>query len=437
MRIILASQPIAGHVNPVLAAARILVAAGHDIVMTTGSHFRDVVEASGARFKPLPPGADLDLTDIDTLWPERKALPPGPAQLAFDLKHVFIDPLRAQYAALDALLRETDADLVMADTLFMGLLPLLLRKQRTRAVVAALGIFFLPVARDDGAPALLGLPPAADAADEAKYRAIAAEMQAGLMGPAQAEVNAILADLGAAPLPASLSLVDAVCMLCDLYLQPSVPGFEYPRRAMPPHVRFIGALPAPEGHAMPPGIAAALASGKRIVLVTQGTVANFDLGALIAPTLAAMADRADVLVLATTGGRPVADIPGGVPPNGRAAPFLPFAEVLPKIDVLVTNGGFGTTSQALRHGVPQVVAGDTEDKPECAARIAWSGAGINLRTGTPDARQLRAAIDDVLDKPSFRTAAGRLATEFARIDTPRALSEAVERAVTAARTRAA
>jgi UDP:flavonoid glycosyltransferase YjiC (YdhE family) len=43
-------------------------------------------------------------------------------------------------------------------------------------------------------------------------------------------------------------------------------------------------------------------------------------------------------------------------------------------------------------GVPLVVAGDTEDKPEVAARVAWSGVGITLRTGRPRPDRLRAAV---------------------------------------------
>ena len=44
-------------------------------------------------------------------------------------------------------------------------------------------------------------------------------------------------------------------------------------------------------------------------------------------------------------------IPGAVPSNARLASFLPFEWLLPRVDVLVTNGGYGSLNQALR--VPQ------------------------------------------------------------------------------------
>ena len=54
---------------------------------------------------------------------------------------------------------------------------------------------------------------------------------------------------------------------------------------------------------------------------------------LIAPTLRALADE-DVLVVVTTGGRPLATLPP-LPANARAAEFLPCDELLPRTAVYV------------------------------------------------------------------------------------------------------
>jgi UDP:flavonoid glycosyltransferase YjiC (YdhE family) len=153
------------------------------------------------------------------------------------------------------------------------------------------------------------------------------------------------------------------------------------------------------------------------VFVTQGTVANEDFDQLIGPTLAAMSDEPDILVVATMGGRPADALRGPLPANARVAAYLPFDWLLPKVDVLVTNGGYGTVNQALALGIPLVVAGVTEDKAEVSARVAWSGTGINLRTQSPSVDVLRRAIEDVLHVSGFREAAARVAAEFAAIDT--------------------
>ena len=93
--------------------------------------------------------------------------------------------------------------------------------------------------------------------------------------------------------------------------------------------------------------------------------------------------RDDVLVVATTGGPDPEPLRRGLPANVRLERFVPHDLLLPHVDVMVTNGGYGGVQQALANGVPLVVAGDSEDKPEVAARVQWSGTGINLHTGRP------------------------------------------------------
>ena len=101
-----------------------------------------------------------------------------------------------------------------------------------------------------------------------------------------------------------------------------------------------------------------------------------------------------------------------MPANVRVAGFLPYAALLPRVDVMVTNGGWGGTLAALSHGIPLVIAGGDLDKPEIAARVAWAGAGVNLNTGTPTSAQVAAGVDRVLADPSFRDAAARVGAQL-------------------------
>ena len=87
------------------------------------------------------------------------------------------------------------------------------------------------------------------------------------------------------------------------------------------------------------------------------------------------------------------------------------------MDVLVTNGGYGSVNQAMSFGIPLVTAGMTEDKADVNARVAWSGVGLNLATNEPTPEALCAAVRTVLDRPAYRLRASQMAGEFARIDT--------------------
>src|SRR5260370_41937216 len=124
-------------------------------------------------------------------------------------------------------------------------------------------------------------------------------------------------------------------------MQLSVPRFEYPRQ-IPPSAHFVGTPPIIPGQASLPPWAADLDGSRKVVLVTQGTVANHNFGLLIAPTLAALANEPDVLVVATTGGRPVEAIPGPVPSNARLASYLPFEWLLPPVVILFTHAAYTT-----------------------------------------------------------------------------------------------
>jgi UDP:flavonoid glycosyltransferase YjiC (YdhE family) len=182
-------------------------------------------------------------------------------------------------------------------------------------------------------------------------------------------------------------------------------------------VRFIGALPIVPNQAPLPPWAPELEGRRKMVLVSQGTVANHDFGLLVAPTLSALSNESDLLVVVTTGGRPVEAIPGSIPANARLASYLPFEWLLPKVDVFVTNAGYGSVNQAMSFGIPLVTAGRTEDKADVSVRVAWSGVGINLATDTPTPAALRNAVRTVLDTQSYALHAARMADQFAAIDT--------------------
>jgi UDP:flavonoid glycosyltransferase YjiC (YdhE family) len=217
--------------------------------------------------------------------------------------------------------------------------------------------------------------------------------------------------------PPAMTMFDSTVLLPDAFLQLTAPSFEYPRENLPSSVRCVGALPILANQAPLPPWADDIDGSRKVVLVTQGTLSNHDFTELVAPTLAALAEEPDLLVVATAGGRSTETIPGPIPDNARLADYLPLEWLLPHVDALVSNGGYGTVNQALCHGVPIIIAGETEDKPDVGARVAWSGVGIDLQTARPAPEVLRAAVRCLLDDPRYRRRANILATEFAAVDT--------------------
>jgi MGT family glycosyltransferase len=257
-----------------------------------------------------------------------------------------------------------------------------------------------------------GRPPAAGPSARLVNRLTHLMTRRIFMPPVTRMINAERRQLGLADLPPGVGLPD-VQRSPYLHLMPTTPAFEYPRARFEPGTRFVGPLlPAPPTDFTPPPWWPELAD-HRIVHVTQGTYAT-DPDALIRPTVAALAE-VDVLVVVTT---PDPASLGALPANVRVAPFVPHARLLPHVDAMITNAGYNGVLTALAHGVPLVCAGRTEDKADVSARVAWAGAGVDLRSDTPTAEQVRRAVHAVLTEPSYHGGARRIRDDFARHDPP-------------------
>jgi hypothetical protein len=89
-------------------------------------------------------------------------------------------------------------------------------------------------------------------------------------------------------------------------------------------VRFVGRPPIIPNQAPLPLWAHEFDGSRKVVLVTQGTLANHNFGLLIAPTLAALANQPDLLVVATAGRSPRRCHPWPIPANARLSQYLPF-----------------------------------------------------------------------------------------------------------------
>ncbi|WP_410570010.1 glycosyltransferase [Amycolatopsis sp. cmx-4-61] len=381
-RVLVCVHPARGHTGPTKPIVEALVTAGHEVTVVTGARYRETFEKLGATVDVLPPEADFDETDLDGSVPGRAGLS-GLKLARFELTH-FVRAMPAQLSVVD----RHEADVVLCDPLFMAGLALVLREHRPR--VLTLG--FLPF-----------LPPVPTGPPGHPVRAALLETLAPwLLAPAQREAGKLL---GGDP---GMPFTDWP-LRSDGVLQMTCRGFEYPRAGVPLH--FIGPTTRSRAdeHPLPPWWAD-LDGGRPVVHVTQGTVANDDLGRLVEPAIDALAGE-DVLVVATTCGTPVR--PGPLPGNVRVADFLPYDELLPRCAAMVSNGGYGGVNHALRYGVPLVVVGASEDKREVAARVAWSGAGIGHARASASPRTLRRAVRKVLADPRYRHRARELAAEMA------------------------
>ena len=96
---------------------------------------------------------------------------------------------------------------------------------------------------------------------------------------------------------------------------------------------------------------------------------------------------------------------------------------------MVSNGGFGGVQKCLFYGVPMVIAGLSQDKATNAATAEYVGFGINLRTQSPSADDVKAAVEKILQEDSYRIKAKELSKAFDRYDMQKVFGAAVQDAV--------
>lgn len=423
--ILMASLAASGHVNPCGPVAAELTRRGHRVIWYTGTRYAERVARTGAEYAPPEDGTFIDLDRLTDEFPEFLALPPE-ARGAWFAEHVFVRPVPGQYQDLRTLMARHRADVLLADS---TLAAASLIHELHGALWATISVAPLAIPDPKVPPFGKGWPPGGQPWRRA--RRWYAETSERLRFPEPVHrMNVIRRGLGLPPV--RKSPFDAN-LTPYLYAQATVPAFEYPRSQLPEQVHFIGPLlPDPPPPGPLPVWWPELAKDRPAVLVTQGTGAR-DLGELVVPTVHALMDQDITVVVTTAGSGHDALRSGSLPPNVHVEPFLPYAELMPHLDAMVTNGGYGTVQLALAHGVPIVAAGVTEDKPEVCARVAWSGAGIDLRQRRPPVPALAEAVRTVLAEPRYRQAASAMSSAFAGRRAPGELAVLLERLIATGR----
>lgn len=150
------------------------------------------------------------------------------------------------------------------------------------------------------------------------------------------------------------------------------------------------------GHELPPALSQFLQSGKPPILFTLGSSAVMQPGSFFAESLGAvkrLGERAILLV----GREEKAQLPSSIPPSVFVADYLPYSKVMPKVSIIVHQGGIGTTAQSLRAGKPMLVVPWAHDQPDNANRLQRIGVARWLQRdryrAAAVARELRVLLE--------------------------------------------
>jgi MGT family glycosyltransferase len=377
---------------------RAMVERGHDVRVLADRVLAPDVEATGAEHVPwnrAPQRANLD--PLSMIVDDNGAKTPFEA-FARIRDDVIVGPADRFAADVRDELRRRPADVVVGNFFVFG----------AQIAAEAEGVPFaflvanLLSFKNSGTPPLgpglkLARGPLGRARDAGLNRLTARLFDKGLD-----RLNEVRRANGTAPVASVLESFERA----DRLLLMTSRSFEYETYSPPPNVRLVGPRlddPAWAGDWTPP------AGDDPLVLVGMSST---------------FMDHADVLQRATTalgdlGVRGIVTTGPAVPVDAIDAPAnvtvvarAPHSQVLRHASAVVTHAGHGTVIKSLAAGVPVVAIPLGRDQLDNAARVAHHGAGLRLKPKA-SSEAIARAVKRVLDEPSYRASAERLAAAIA------------------------
>ena len=109
---------------------------------------------------------------------------------------------------------------------------------------------------------------------------------------------------------------------------------------------------------------------------------------------------------------------GHVPPNVQVESWVPQAEVLPYVDLVVSHGGSGTVLGAIANGLPQLMLPQGADQFSNAGAVTAAGAGRQILPGQLTATEIAEQADALLHDRGAFAAAAAVAAEIADMPPP-------------------
>ncbi|MFI5300052.1 MAG: glycosyltransferase [Polyangiales bacterium] len=399
-----------GDVQPMLALAQGLRAAGHDVRVGAPPNFRAWIESLGFSFEPV--GVDLQAY----LREHAGSLSGNPLTIVRAARAFLAEQLRQQFV-------QTAKVAEGADVILGAGLQLAAPSIAEHQGIPCVGVVYAPNLLRSAlhAPPFYPWQGLSPWLNRLLWRTNSWVWNGFIRGP----LNVARRGHGMRPIPDIVPHLFELDILvaAESTFAPSDPAWTAKRRT-------VGFLYLDDPTPLDPALDAWLSDGEPPVFVGFGSMSTDDTPRVQREVMAALrALKRRVLLSAGWAGLGA----DGVPEGWRVIADAPHAALFPRCAAIVHHGGSGTTAQALRAGVPQVVVPHALDQFYFGERVRRLGLGsAPLPVASLRAERLRLAVEHALAIPKDRC------VEAASKVDPRATVEASVRfveAIVAARTR--
>jgi rhamnosyltransferase subunit B len=422
-RIVLTTYGSLGDLHPYIALALELKRRGHQPVIATSPVFRDKVEPLGIGFHPTRP--DFPSPDEHPEWAKELTRRAMDARTGgeYVARELFAAHVRDSYA--DLMQGVEGADLLVTHPItFAGAFVAQVTGIRWISSILSPIIFFsaydtlIPPHMAEMAKLFSLLPVPLNR----MMRAAARRM----VTPWFKEVESLRQELG---LPYRGIPIFEGQHSPEMVLAMFSKVLAEPRPDWPPNTHVSGFCfydkleASAQAATLQPGLQKFLEEGSPPILFTLGSSAVWNADSFYQESLEAvvkLGERA-VLLIGHEDNRPE-HLPDGV----AAFDYAPYGEIMPRVKMVVHQGGVGTTAQALRAGKPALFVPFSHDQPDNAWRVKRLGIASMLTRKQYRAARVAKELSALLSAPNVARRAEEIGAIVRSEDGARRASELIE-----------
>jgi len=407
------APPVPGHIHPMGALGRELIARGHRVTLIHMEDVRARALKEGLEFAAIghrdhPAGSlPVSLAELGKLE--------GLAALHFTIKAVRNTTEMFCRDAPEAIRAEGIDALIVDQTEPAG-----------GTVAEYLGLPFVTVAnalllnRENGVP-----PPFSDWEYRSDWWA-RMRNRAGyavsrlVMRPVSKTVAQYRRAWNLNPLADPDHSSSALAQICQLPRE-----LDYPRQHLPPSFHYTG--PLRRDQPSPTPFPWDRLSGRPLIYASLGTLQNSR-----EPVFRCFAEACrglDVQLVMSHGGGLDDRAAAALAADALVVPYAPQLALLKQAALTITHAGLNTVLDSLASGVPLIAVPITYEQPAIAARVRWSGAGAVIPFSQLTAKRLRDVIQLVLQTKRYRENALRIASSIQSAGGVSRAAEIIESAV--------
>lgn len=379
-----------GHLNPLIALSRELVARGHRVTFFHYAELEMRIRPHGLEFFPI--AAPKHSLREDT----QKDHPQKPSSAIAILRY----RVRRTTNVMESFLRETPDALVQAgvDAIIIDELAL---AGPTVAEMLHLPYFVIStsVPHNFGWSAPRSIAPS---------KSIFTRIQNALLeisvlrmrGPIRRRLDSFRRQAGLGPIRKIKHVFPELAHITQL---PQC--LDFPRSKLPATFHYAGPF-VHEAARLPAEFPWSQLDGRPIIYASLGTTLKG--GSTVFHSIAKACDGLGVQLVISLGGRRDPEMFRDMPGDPLIVRYAPQLDLLKKSEIVITHAGSNTVLETLLQGKPMIAIPKTFDQPAIAARLAWLGAAIVLRPDKLSVWDIRSALLTLLNEPSYRNSAGEL-----------------------------